>query len=423
MDSQVEEERIRVLIVDDIPETRENLRKLLYFETDIEVVGAAVSGEDGIEQAKELQPDIVLMDINMPGVDGIAATEAICREVAGAQVVMMSVQGEADYLKRSMLAGARDFLIKPFSSDELIATIRRVYEVRPRIPAIAAPAAAGPTPLAPTPVMPSREGKIVAIFSPKGGTGCSTIATNLAIAIQDVLGKKVVLLDASLQFGDVGVLLNLQPTRTIADLAPHTDELDSDMVNSVTIPHQSGIKVLLAPTRPEFAELITPDGLKKILDEMKAAFEYVVVDTGSLLDDKVLTVLDAASLVILIMTQDIPSIKNARTFFDVADELEYPPEKTLLVINKADRRKGLRAEDIEQSIRHPIAAQIALDDRLVPLSVNKGVPFVTSDRSSTVTQNIVALAQRVVEELEREGEEVAIAAVDEKAAKGFRLFR
>src|SRR5215210_7684187 len=120
-------ERIRLVIVDDIPETRDHLAKLLGFEPDIEVVGSAASGQEALALAAKLQPDIVLMDINMPGMDGIATTEQLSARVPAASIVMMSVQGEADYLRRSMLAGAREFLVKPFSSDELCSSIRQVY--------------------------------------------------------------------------------------------------------------------------------------------------------------------------------------------------------------------------------------------------------------------------------------------------------
>ncbi|MGZ6273506.1 MAG: response regulator, partial [Candidatus Limnocylindrales bacterium] len=118
-------DRIRVLIVDDIPETRDHLVKLLGFESDIEVIGTAASGTEAIELATKVLPDVVLMDINMPDMDGITATERLSSHVPTASVVMMSVQGEADYLRRSMLAGAREFLVKPFSSDELTASIRQ----------------------------------------------------------------------------------------------------------------------------------------------------------------------------------------------------------------------------------------------------------------------------------------------------------
>src|SRR5947209_20150197 len=120
---------IRVLIVDDIPSTLENLQKLLSFEDDIEVCGTAADGRKAIEETRRLQPDVVLMDVNMPVLDGIQATEILAQEVPGSPVIIMSVQGERDYLRRAMQAGAREFLIKPFSGDELIASIRRVYQL------------------------------------------------------------------------------------------------------------------------------------------------------------------------------------------------------------------------------------------------------------------------------------------------------
>src|SRR3954468_10624652 len=161
---------IRVLIVDDIPETRDHLSKLLGFESDIEVVGAAASGREALELAGELTPDIVLMDINMPDMDGIAATERLASEVPTASVVMMSVQGEADYLRRSMLAGAREFLVKPFSSDELTSSIRQVYtrerDKQSRIAAM--PSAAGvPVGNSSNGTDDGHDGQVIAVFSPK----------------------------------------------------------------------------------------------------------------------------------------------------------------------------------------------------------------------------------------------------------------
>src|SRR3954468_21863581 len=175
-------DQIRVLIVDDIPETRDHLSKLLGFEGDIDVVGAAASGVEALKLATTLTPDIVLMDINMPDMDGIATTEEMARAVPTASVIMMSVQGEADYLRRSMLAGAREFLVKPFSSDELTASIRQVYarerekmsRMAEMAPANALGVAAGGT--SGTPGEPGEPGQVIAIFSPKGGVGRTTIA-------------------------------------------------------------------------------------------------------------------------------------------------------------------------------------------------------------------------------------------------------
>jgi pilus assembly protein CpaE len=391
-----EQRKIRVLIVDDIPETRENLRKLLFFESDIEVVGAATSGEEGISMAGELKPDIVLMDINMPGIDGITASEAITQQVPFTQVVMMSVQGEADYLRRSMLAGAREFLIKPFSSDELITSIRRVYElgasrrqampVTPTTPATRADKERPPEEL----------GKVIAVFSPKGGTGCSTVAINLAVALCQTQNAQVALVDGSLQFGDVAVFLNLQATRTIADLAPHVDEMDYDMLSNVMMPHISGIKALLAPPRPEMADLIAPNAMSTVLNKLRHLYDYIVVDTWSSLHDLTLTILDVADRIILVTTPEIPAIYNTKLFFEVTEALEYPAGKTVLILNKADRRTNIRAEDIQASIKYPVASQLPLDERIAMMAANQGVPYMLSDRESPLAQATVALARHVV---------------------------
>lgn len=413
-------ERIRVLIVDDIAETRENLRKLLSFEADIEVIGAAASGPEGIELAKQFQPHIVLMDINMPGMDGITATEAILQEVPTTQVVMLSVQGETDYLRRAMLAGARDFLTKPPSGDELMSTIRRVYEMGKTRAAMMAPV----QPTVPTTVLGEgrrerREGNVVAVFSPKGGVGCTTIAVNMAVALQQLAGsrQKVALMDTNFQFGDVGVMLNLQASRSIADLVPQIEDLDSDMLSSVLTPHGSGIKVLLAPPHPEAAEsLLTgmslDEGmegnpvLRAVLRLMREEFDLIVVDMGSRVDDVALTVFDAAALIVLIVMPNIPAIKSARLFLEVATSLNYPMEKIALVVNGVDRRMGIRVEQIEQAMI-PVAAQIPLDEHVVLAAANRGVPFVMRDRSRPVSQGVLRFAEYIRDKLSEteEGEE------------------
>lgn len=413
------EEKIRVLLVDDIPETRENLRKLLYFETDIEVVGAATSGEEGIKLAKEYQPDIVLMDINMPGVDGIAATEAITQEVPYSQVIMMSVQGEADYLRRSMLAGARQFLIKPFSGDELVSTIRRVYELgaRRQMPAVQP---AGPGYDVGSGRGPSDQGQVIAVFSPKGGTGCTFLAINLAVALlkmQEAEGKQVVLVDTSLQFGDVGVMMNLKPSRSIADLVEHIDDLEQDMFESTFLVHTSGVKCLLAPPRPEMADLVSPGHVETILNELKKYFDYIVVDTASALGDLVLSVLDNAERIVLLATPDIPSLANTKLFFEVTEALEYPPQKILLTLNKVDRAGRITAKDISDSLKHEVVGQIVLDDKSVVQSINRGTPLALADRRSPIVQNIWDLAHYVVESLETVAEEVEEKRVEARAGR------
>jgi pilus assembly protein CpaE len=389
-------DQIRVLIVDDIPETRDHLTKLLGFEADMTVVGAASSGREAIALATALQPDVVLMDINMPDMDGITATEQLSSAVPSAAVVMMSVQGEADYLRRSMLAGAREFLVKPFSSDELSTSIRQVWSrERDKVTRLVVPAAVA----APTNGTRAHHGRgqVVAFFSPKGGVGRTTMAVNSAVSAVVELGKKVCLVDASFQFGDVGVLLNLNPKNmSIADLAPEIqagnewESLDNFLVN-----HSSGVRVLLAPPSPEMAELITPAGIKQVLEALALEHDVVFVDCAAGINDTTLAVLDTADIILTILTLEITSIKNMRLFLEIAERLGYEDGKVRLVLNRADGNLGIRVADVEHSIGRKVDYTIVSDGRSVVYALNRGIPFVLTAREAQVSQDVLNLARAI----------------------------
>lgn len=393
-------DQIRVLIVDDIPETRDHLSKLLGFEGDIDVVGAAASGREAIELAGKLSPDVVLMDINMPDMDGIAATERLASEVPTAAVVMMSVQGEADYLRRSMLAGAREFLVKPFSSDELTSSIRQVYtrerEKQSRI-SVQPGVGAGASAPGRTDDREGREpGRIVAVFGPKGGVGRTTLAVNLAVAAATELGQKTCLVDASFQFGDVGVLLNLNPkNKSIADLIPELESGEAESLETFVINHSSGIRVLLAPPSPEMAELITPAVTKRMLEALRETHDLVVVDCMSSFNDTTLAILDLADTVLTMLSLEITSIKNIRLFLEVAQQLGYDSDKVRLVLNRADSSLGIRVADVEHSIGRRVDHTIVSDGRSVVYALNRGVPFFLSNREAQVSQDVLRLASAV----------------------------
>ncbi len=396
-------DQIRVLIVDDIPETRDHLTKLLGFESDIEVVGSAASGSEALTMAGKLSPDVVLMDINMPDMDGITATEKLSAQAPGAAVVMMSVQGESDYLRRSMLAGAREFLVKPFSSDELTASIRQVHsrerEKQSRMSALPATAgqANGATPTADD--SGSHDGQVIALFSPKGGVGRTTVAVNLAVAAATELGKTVVLMDGSFQFGDVGVLLNLNPkNKSIADLVPELEAGELESIDTFMINHSAGIRVLLAPPSPEMAELITPGGVKRVLEALRRTHDLVSVDCTSWCNETTLAILDAADVVLTMLSLEITSIKNMRLFLEVAEQLGYDSDKVKLVLNRADSSLGIRVSDVEGSIGRKVDHTIVSDGRSVVYALNRGVPFFLSNREAQVSQDILRLAQAVAGE-------------------------
>ena len=383
-------DRIRVLIVDDILETRDHLAKLLGFESDVDVVGMAPSGEEAIAQATKLLPDVILMDINMPDMDGITATQRLSSQVPTAGVVMMSVQGEADYLRRSMLAGAREFLVKPFSSDELTASIRQVYSREKEEAGRAVVTAAARN------AESAELGTVVAVFSPMGGVGRTTIAVNLAVASVTELNKKVVLVDGSFQFGDVAVLLNLDPKdKSMFELVSNLEAGgDADAVETYTVTHSSGVRVILAPPSPEMADVITSTGVKRVVEALRQRYELVVIDCAAWFNDTTLGILDLADIVLVVLTLEMTSIKNIRLFLEVAETLGYQ-NKIRLVLNRADTTLGIRVADVEHSIGRKVDNTIVSDGRAVVYALNRGVPFVLSNREAQVSQDVLRLATAV----------------------------
>lgn len=400
-----EGQKIRVLIVDDIAETRENVRKLLQFESDIEVVGAAKSGKEGIDFSHDYDPDVILMDINMPDMDGISATEAILQKQPHAQVIMLSVQGDPNYMRRAMLAGARDFLTKPPMADELISAIRRAGDMahQERTKNVQAQIVAS------SPGMPAAnagfsltQGKVVVVYSPKGGTGCTTIAVNLALALHNE-DTRTTLVDGNLQFGDVAVFVNEQGKNTIIDIASRVNELDPDIVEGVMLHHAaSGVHVLAAPPRPEQAEEVSGDQFSQLIDYLKQMYAYVVIDTTPILNDITLSAIDKSDAIVLVTTQDIPSIKNSRLFLDLLQTMGIDRERVVFTMNRYDKRIAITPERVGDNLKQPVAAIIPLDERVVVPAVNRGVPFILDNKTQPSARGILSLAESVRQALSLE---------------------
>jgi pilus assembly protein CpaE len=269
-----------------------------------------------------------------------------------------------------------------------------------------------------TPVVPAGEqqpGKVISVFSPKGGVGRTTIAVNLAVAMAAELHKSVALMDASFQFGDVGVLLNLNPkNKSISDVLADVANGDIDAVDAALVAHTTGIKVLLAPPSPEMAELITPDHVRKVVKRLSDTHELVVVDCWPLFQDPTLGLLDQSDLILVLLTLEITNIKNIRLFLGLAEQLGYS-DKLRLVLNRADSAYGIRVSDIEHSIGRKVDHTIVSDGRTVVYALNRGVPFVWSNKQAQVSQDILGIARAIAGDAE-------VVSTPEKQAQRRSLF-
>jgi pilus assembly protein CpaE len=392
------DEKIRVVIVDDVSETRENVRKLLQFESDVDVVGVARTGKEAIQISQELNPDVVLMDINMPDMDGIAATDAIRSKQPEVQVVILSVQSDQNYMRRAMLAGARDFLTKPPMGDELISAIRRAGAMAQteRSKAVQAqPVQNMGNAMGAGYRFGGPKGKIVMIYSPKGGAGCTTLAVNLAITLNNE-DTRVALVDGNLQFGDVAVFVNEQGKNTIADLTPRAEELDPEIVEEVMLKHAaSGLHILAAPSRPEYAEKVSGSQFSKVLEYLTQLYAYVVVDTSSYLTEATLAAIDVSDLIVLVTTQDIPAIKNCRLFLDLLQTMGVDRERILFIMNRFDKRVNITPERVAENLKQEVVAVVPLDEQVVTKAVNRGVPFVLDGKNQPSARGIFSLAESI----------------------------
>jgi len=387
-------ENIKVLIVDDIDQTRTDIKRLLYFEEGLEVIGEAANGEEAVQQVDALQPDVVLMDINMPVMDGIAATEKITSEHPDTSIVVISIQGEPEYLKKAMAAGAREYLVKPVSSEEIAHTLRQVYSLEKR----RSQKKPEEKSEGESSEQESQPEKIITVFSGKGGVGKSVLASNLAVTLakQD---KKVVLVDLDLQFGDISLLLNLSNIKPLDELVQEPAGINEDTLSHYLMRHLSGLHVLSAPLTPQDAEKITEEHLAEILPLLQQRFDHIVIDTPSAFQDMTLFALDHADLILIPILTDLSTIKNARTTLHVLEALGHKG-KSRIILNMEGPSYGVELDDVEVSLGTKIFHRVPREDKNVIVSINKGVPFTMVRNNTELAQSI----KRLMEKITRPGE-------------------
>lgn len=381
-------EKIKVVIVDDSLETRNNIKMLLSFEKRIEIIGEAENGDEAVFIAKEARPDIILMDINMPVKDGIKATEEITYSVPESTVIIMSVQGEQEYIKKAMSAGARDFLNKPFTGDELNRTILKTYEIESKRREFSS-------------ITKSNEeikSTVITVFSTKGGVGKTTIASNLAVGIARSTKKRVALIDLDLQFGDIAIMLNVSVKNTISDLIKDINQLDRELMEDYLVTHFSGVRVLPAPIKPEYAEYITASHLERIVNVLKENYHYIIIDSSASFHETVLSALDQSDKILFVSTLDLPTIKNVKSGLDIMETLHYPKEKIKIILNKASEQFGIKYKDFENTLKHPIWSYIPEDSQTVITSANKGFPFVMTRMETKVAKALMGMCSEITKE-------------------------
>lgn len=393
------QDKINVVVVDDIDESREMILRMLQFDTTIEVVGTGKTGIEAIESAQKLKPDVIVMDINMPDMDGITATETIRRKVPYIQIVVLSVQNDANYMRKAMLAGARDFLTKPPMIDELTAAIRRAGELahEEKLKQTSIYQSTGMTgPLSPQMLMRMpmlNLGKIICVYSPKGGAGCTTIATNLSVGLKSQ-DNKVAIIDANLLYGNVAVFLNEHGKNSLLDLVDRANDLDAEVIEDVMVENKlTGIHMMPSPKDPEINDDQKGEPVAKVLNFLRQLYNYIIIDTTSYLTEVVQTCLDVADYIVLVTTQDIPSIKTTNQFLTLADASGIAREKILFIMNRYDKRIAISPERVGESLKQSVLVAIPFEERITTSAMNRGVPFMVDNKLAPAGKAISSLIE------------------------------
>jgi pilus assembly protein CpaE len=385
-----------VLVVQPDLEAAIEVGEMVDVQPDMNVVGIATSGQDAMRSAAELRPDVILTDVHLSDVDGIHAVWLIASKHPDSSVVIVTAENKPEYMQRAIVAGAQGYLLKPIPETQEFANTLRTMRQRAvgRRPAVAPPGLA-----ATAAVAPARLGRRIALFSPKGGQGKTTIAVNLAVMLRQLTGQPVVLVDADLRFGDANILLDLAYERSVVDVLPHIDSLDGELLQQVLTRHSSGLHLLVRPERPEIAETITSAHIERVLTTLPQSFEHVVIDCEVSYDERLLAVLDNADSILLVLTPNMGALRNAKHFLKLAQGLGYERQKIDIVINRANSNVNLKPGDIERALGTGRYFRLGSYGRILTNDLNSGTPTVLARPRAEFTR----LVGEIAEHLNRQG--------------------
>jgi pilus assembly protein CpaE len=354
-----------------------NLRESLADHPAIDFVGAS----DNVAQAAGALAgghlDVVLHATNE---SSFPATEiAAIREHTRAPVIVVASNEAADLLDGAIDADVADVLLLPQLVENVVFTIRKTAHVKRATSA----------------VKRVHTGRVVTVFSPKGGTGKTVTAANVAATLAKHLQKRTLLLDLDLQFGDAAIVMGIEPEKTIYDLVVAPGELDFDKLLGYTTKHQCGLDILPAPLRPEDAELVTESKITRLLEVARECYDVIVVDTSPFFHGPMLATLDRTDELLMLCGLDVPTLKNVRLALQTLELLSFPTSRIRFVLNRSNSKVGLTKREVEAALKVEVSNEIP-SERVVPLSVNRGEAAVLAEPGADYSKAILELAKSIL---------------------------
>jgi pilus assembly protein CpaE len=388
-----------VLLVEVLPKVAQRLRNFLEQISFIELIpGNITNSEVAIDTIRQTKPDVVLLELDLPGMNGIQCTDIIRRDSPTTQVVILSEVSSAETVRLAMRAGASDFLnYKNLTFEELESVVERAADLADQEKMrIAYREPVREKPIEEKPEAP-KLGKVISIYSPKGGAGVSTIVANLGYALKAMTReRKVILVDLDLQFGDIGILYNQITNRSIMDIAIRAQNLDDDLVENVIFNDQpTKVDLMAAPYRLEIDDVLTGSVASQILEHMRHMYDYIIINNNSYITEATLATMGISDLIVLVGIQQVATIRSIRSFLGLANELRIPRERIFLVMNRFDNTSTITSKKVSDMININVAHTIPLDAKTAEKAANLGIPYAFDSSRLEISKSIFTLAEQV----------------------------
>lgn len=373
-------EKIKVMIIGNNENRIYEIKSLLVSQK-IAFIGFSKLDNSVLDKSMSLKPNVIIIQCDDDYPEVIDLAEKFYMKMPGCAVIFLCDHFDMNMMEKVMLAGVRKVLQFPIDAKTLTEHIELAYHVeKSRMEN------------ADTSGM-NMQSRVVAVFGAKGGIGKTTITVNLAVALAK-MGKKVAIIDADLQFGDVNVYFDIDPKDTIAELSQGKDYGDIDAIRRMMALHFSGVSIVCAPKSPEYAEYVTPGNVETMINTMRPYYDYILIDTTPAFNDVTMVAIENANLVLLVTVPDISTLRNTKISLNILESLQQK-EKTEIVVNRLT--KGLISlKDIQRVLGVPGKNTIAFDFKTAVTSHNKGIPILLDSPKSEIGRDLFKLGKNVV---------------------------
>ena len=372
--------KLKVVVVDADKSSRKTLRNLLEQQVNLELAGVAKGPDEALPAIKTSRPHILILELSKDFDKTLKWVEQIKLEFPHTSIFVSSTDKSPDLVISAMRAGAQEFLSRPIDSEELNKAIDKVLKTKKETKARA----------------PAR-GKVISVFSKKGGLGVTTLAVNLGLALSRVAENKAALIDLDLQLGDVTSFLNLTPEYNILDTLDEDGGVDAVKLQSCMTHHESGVFVLSEPKDPADSDNVSSSQVNQLLHHLRSTFSYVVVDTPHTFDSRTLEVFELSDHIIVLVVPNISSLRAAKKTLGVFKQLGYLRDKVKVVANRVGKKDSIKMDDIEKTLRQPVSWVVPNNYPVVIDAINSGVPLINHKGGSNVAKSIRELANDIPE--------------------------